>query len=73
MKTVGASKTLTSIKLHVVITQRSLILIIIHLNAIFGDVAPCSSCVNRRFGGMYRLQLQSHLLTLVPRSRIFLP
>jgi hypothetical protein len=30
-------------------------------NAVFWDVAPCRSCVNR------------HLLTLVPRSRIFLP
>jgi hypothetical protein len=24
----------------------------------FWDVAPCRSCVNRRFGGMYRLHLQ---------------
>jgi hypothetical protein len=24
----------------------------------FWDVAPCSSCVNRRFGGTYRLHLQ---------------
>jgi hypothetical protein len=94
-------------------------------NAVFWDVALCRSCVNRRFGGTYRLHLQdrkirergfppdndplpaltpplcnllawpsypistdptpllsidfpcgsvcSHLLTLVPRSRIFLP
>jgi hypothetical protein len=27
-------------------------------NAIFWDVAPCSSCVNWRFGGTYRLHLQ---------------
>jgi hypothetical protein len=27
-------------------------------NAVFWDVAPCRSCVNRRFGGMYRLHLQ---------------
>jgi hypothetical protein len=28
-------------------------------NAVFWDVAPCGSCVNRRFGGMYRrLNLQ---------------
>jgi hypothetical protein len=27
-------------------------------NAVFWDVAPCSSCVNRRFGGTYRLYLQ---------------
>jgi hypothetical protein len=27
-------------------------------NAVFWDVAPCRSCVNRRFGGMYRLYLQ---------------
>jgi hypothetical protein len=25
---------------------------------VFWDVAPCSSCVNRRFGGTYRLHLQ---------------
>jgi hypothetical protein len=37
-------------------------------NAVFWDVALCRSYVNRRFGGRYR-----HLLTLVPRSRIFLP
>jgi hypothetical protein len=28
-------------------------------NAIFRDVVPCGSCVNRRFGGTYRLHLQS--------------
>jgi hypothetical protein len=27
-------------------------------NAVFWDVAPCSSCMNRRFGGTYRLHLQ---------------
>jgi hypothetical protein len=27
-------------------------------NAIFWNVAPCRSCVNRRFGGTYRLHLQ---------------
>jgi hypothetical protein len=27
-------------------------------NAIFWDVVPCSSCVNRRFRGTYRLHLQ---------------
>jgi hypothetical protein len=37
-------------------------------NAVFWDVAPCRYCVNRRFGGTYRL----HLLTLVLRSRILL-
>jgi hypothetical protein len=26
--------------------------------AVFWDVAPCSSGVNRRFGGTYRLHLQ---------------
>jgi hypothetical protein len=26
-------------------------------NAVFWDVAPCTSCVNRRFGGKYRLHL----------------
>jgi hypothetical protein len=27
-------------------------------NAVFLDVAACTSCVNRRFGGTYRLHLQ---------------
>jgi hypothetical protein len=27
-------------------------------NDVFWDVAPCRSCVNRRFGGTYRLHLQ---------------
>jgi hypothetical protein len=27
-------------------------------NAVFWDVEPCGSCVNRRFGGTYRLHLQ---------------
>jgi hypothetical protein len=36
-------------------------------NADFWHLAPCRSCVNRRFGGTYRC---SHLLKLVPRSRI---
>jgi hypothetical protein len=27
-------------------------------NAVFWDVAPCRSCVNRRFGGTYSLHLQ---------------
>jgi hypothetical protein len=27
-------------------------------NAVFWDVAPCTSRVNRRFGGTYRLYLQ---------------
>jgi hypothetical protein len=41
-------------------------------NAVFWDVAPCRSCVSRSFGGTYSLHLKSsHLLTLVPRSRIF--
>jgi hypothetical protein len=28
-------------------------------NAVLWDVALCRSCVNRRFGGTYRLHLQS--------------
>jgi hypothetical protein len=28
-------------------------------NAVFWDAAPCRYCVNRRFGGMYRLHLQA--------------
>jgi hypothetical protein len=31
-------------------------------NAVFWDVSPCKYCVNRRFGGMYRLNL--HLSTI---------
>jgi hypothetical protein len=27
-------------------------------NAVFWDVTPCRSCVNRRFGGTYRFHLQ---------------
>jgi hypothetical protein len=27
-------------------------------DAVFWDVAPCRSCVNRRFGGTYHLHLQ---------------
>jgi hypothetical protein len=27
-------------------------------NTVSWDVAPCRSCVNRSFGGMYRLHLQ---------------
>jgi hypothetical protein len=27
-------------------------------NVVFWDVAPCGSCVNRRFEGMYRLHIQ---------------
>jgi hypothetical protein len=55
-------------------------------NAVFWDAVPCKSCVNRRFGGTYRIHLRgkkiqreqmaavsSHLLTVVPCSRIFLP
>jgi hypothetical protein len=56
-------------------------------NDVSCDVTLCRSCVNLRFGGTYRLHLQgrkireqgtsvskcSHILTLVPRSRIFLP
>jgi hypothetical protein len=30
-------------------------------NAVFWDVAPRKSCVNRRFGGTYRLHLRSRL------------
>jgi hypothetical protein len=30
-------------------------------NAVFWDVAPCRSCVNRRFGRTYRLHIQGSL------------
>jgi hypothetical protein len=40
-------------------------------NAVLWDVAPCRSCVNRRF---VRLSsVCNHLFTLVPRLQIFLP
>jgi hypothetical protein len=51
-------------------------------NAVFWDVAPCLSCVNRRFGGTYHLHLQGKKIRergtsvskqLQTRSRIFLP
>jgi hypothetical protein len=29
-----------------------------NMNAVFWDVTPCRSCVNRRFGGTYCLHLQ---------------
>jgi hypothetical protein len=35
-------------------------------NAVFWDVAPCRSCVNRRFGGTYRLHLQGRKCRLQP-------
>jgi hypothetical protein len=31
---------------------------VIMKNAVLWDVAPCRSCVNRRFGGTYRLRIQ---------------
>jgi hypothetical protein len=31
-------------------------------NAVFWDVAPCKSCVNRLFGGTYRLHLQGRII-----------
>jgi hypothetical protein len=31
-------------------------------NAVFWDVTPCRSCVNRRFGGTYRLHLQCRII-----------
>jgi hypothetical protein len=47
-------------------------------NVVLWDVAPCSSCVNRRFRRTCRLHLHAlyasiYLLTLLPRSRVFLP
>jgi hypothetical protein len=35
-------------------------------NAVFWDVAPCTSCVNWRFGGMYRLHLQGRKIREQP-------
>jgi hypothetical protein len=52
-------------------------------NAVFGDVALCRFCVNRRFGGTYRLHLQGRKIRergnsvsrwlQSARSRILLP
>jgi hypothetical protein len=33
-------------------------------NAVFWDAAPCRSCVNRRFGGTYRLHLNENYIYL---------
>jgi hypothetical protein len=33
-------------------------------NAVFWDVAPCISCVNRRFGGTYRLHYEQSTIIL---------
>jgi hypothetical protein len=41
-------------------------------NAVFWDVAPCRSYVNRRFGGTYRLHLQGSLQSAATCSRWFL-
>jgi hypothetical protein len=35
-------------------------------NVIFWDVAPCRSCVTRRFGGTYRLHLQGRKIREQP-------
>jgi hypothetical protein len=32
-------------------------------NAVFSDVAPCRSCVNRRLGGKYRFHLQGRKIS----------
>jgi hypothetical protein len=44
---------------HVVFcTQRDSLNFFSLKNAVFWDVAPCRSCVSRRFGGTYRLHFQ---------------
>jgi hypothetical protein len=35
-------------------------------NAVFWNVAPCRSCVNRRFGGTYRLQPPAYAGSSLP-------
>jgi hypothetical protein len=46
-------------------------------NAVFSDVAPCRTCVNRRYGGTYRLHLQGRKIrergTSVSRWRRHIP
>jgi hypothetical protein len=39
-------------------------------NAIFWDVEPCRSCVNRRFGGTYRLDHQGRKIREQGTSRL---
>jgi hypothetical protein len=34
------------------------VMYVLFKKVVFWDVAPCRSCVNRRFGGAYRLHLQ---------------
>jgi hypothetical protein len=38
-------------------------------NAVFWDVAPCRSCLNRRFGGTYHIHLQSRKISERGTSR----
>jgi hypothetical protein len=37
---------------------------------VFWDVAPCGSCLNRRFGGTYRLHLQGRKIRELSCSSI---
>jgi hypothetical protein len=37
-------------------------------NAVFWDIAPCRSCVNRRFGGKYCLYIQGRKILIVIQS-----
>jgi hypothetical protein len=36
---------------------------VIMKNAVFWDVVPCRSCMNRHFGGVYHLHLQGRKIT----------
>jgi hypothetical protein len=40
------------------LSLRSVCFVVTMKNAVFWDVAPCRSCVNRRFGGTYRFHLE---------------
>jgi hypothetical protein len=45
--------------IHVFIFRQTVVFTAVTLkNAVFWDVTPCRSCVNRCFGGKYRLHLQ---------------
>jgi hypothetical protein len=39
-------------------------------NAVFWDVAPCRSCVKRRFGGTYRLHLHGTFSSLQESEKL---
>jgi hypothetical protein len=55
--TISGGCSVTNMKTHDLINFEVLTAVTMK-NAVFWDVAPCRSCVNRRFGGTYHLLLQ---------------